>query len=87
MNIYSMLPVFGEAVPENNPARSLIDWTFNMSLNNIAKQLGGTHYCWPSNDEAMLGRGFDMLDQYPKEEDDPIWVIQYNRIMAIDNSF
>ena len=86
MNIYSMLPLFGEILPEKAPCRTLMDWTFNMSLNNIAQQLGGVHYCWPSNDEALLVRGFDMLDQYPKEEDDPIWVIQYNRIMAIDNS-
>lgn len=90
MDICSLLPRFGPYSSDGDNARSLTDWTFYHALNIVAEEFGGQSYCFPCSESDIARLGHTILDSpevnWP-QEDDPIWLIQYNRMFVGDRRY
>ena len=90
MNICSLLPRFGQYSPNGDNAKSLTEWTFFEALKIVAEKLGGGSWCLPCAEADIAELGYSIFDHpsiaWP-QEDDPIWLIQYNKHMVGDRRY
>lgn len=90
MNICSILPQFGSHADDNNNAKSLTEWTFYRALKLVSESLGGDSFCFPCSEGEMIQLGHQVFDHpnipWP-DEDDPIWLIQYNQHIVSDRGY